>query len=63
MRWVEHVAYRGDVRNALIVTVGKPEEKRQLGRPRHRWKENVRMDHKEIGSESVGWRHLAQDRN
>jgi len=31
------------------VLVGKPEEKRSLGRPRRRWVDNIRMDLHEIG--------------
>jgi hypothetical protein len=42
---------------------GKPEGKRSLRRPRHRWEDNVRMDLREIGWEGVDWMHLAQDRN
>jgi hypothetical protein len=41
--------------------VGKPEEKRPLGRPRRRWEDNIRMDLREIRWESVDWVHLAQD--
>jgi hypothetical protein len=32
-----------------MVLVGKPERKRPLGRPRHRWKYNVKMDLKKVG--------------
>jgi hypothetical protein len=31
-------------RNAYRILVGKPEGKRSLGRPRHRWVDNVKMD-------------------
>jgi hypothetical protein len=31
-----------------FISVGKPEKKRTLGRPRHRWEENIRMDFKKI---------------
>jgi hypothetical protein len=31
------------------VLVGKPEEKRPLGRPRRRWKDNIKMDLQEVG--------------
>jgi hypothetical protein len=31
------------------VLVGKPGGKRPLGRPRHRWEDNIRMDLKEVG--------------
>jgi hypothetical protein len=34
----------GGKRNAYRILVGKPEGKRQLGRPRHRWEDNIRMD-------------------
>jgi hypothetical protein len=43
MRWTEHVARMGEKRNAYRILVGKPEEKRPLGRPRHRWMDNVKM--------------------
>jgi hypothetical protein len=36
-------------RSVYRVFVGKPEGKRQLGRPRYRWKDNIKMDLKEIG--------------
>jgi hypothetical protein len=34
--------------------VGKPEEKRPLGRPRHRWVDNTKMDIREIGWDDMG---------
>jgi len=37
--------------------VGKPDEKRQLGRPRRRWEDNIKM-----GCGSMDWIDLAQDR-
>jgi hypothetical protein len=37
MRWAGHVARMGKERNAYRLVVGKPEGKRPLGRPRHRW--------------------------
>jgi hypothetical protein len=43
--------------------VGKPEEKRPLGRPRHRWVDNIRMDLEEVGWGDVDWIVLAQDRS
>jgi hypothetical protein len=36
-------------RGTYRISVGKPEGKRLLGRPRHRWESNVGKDHKEIG--------------
>jgi hypothetical protein len=39
----------------------KSERKRPLGRPRRRWKDNIRMDFREIGWETVVWIHLPYD--
>jgi hypothetical protein len=44
MRWEGHVARMGEKRNAYRILVGKPEGKRSLGRPRHRWDNNIKMD-------------------
>jgi hypothetical protein len=49
MRWAGHVACKGEGRNVYTVLVGKPEGKRQLGRPRHRWEDGIKMDLSEIG--------------
>jgi len=38
------------------------EGKTLVGRPRHRWEYNIRMNVREIGWECVNWIHLAQDR-
>ena len=44
MRWAGHVARVGEERGVYRVLVGKPEGKRPLGRPRHKWVDNIRMD-------------------
>jgi len=49
-----------EVENCLQIFIRKPEGKRPLGRPRHRW-EAVGMHFRETGSEGVDWMHLAQD--
>jgi hypothetical protein len=41
---------------------GSENMKRPLGRPRHRWENNIRMDLREVGLEGVEWLHLAEDR-
>ena len=38
-----------DGRSAFKISTRKPTGKRPLGRPRHRWEDNIRMDIKEIG--------------
>ena len=45
------------------VLVGKPEEKRQLGRPRRRLVDNIRMDLQEVGCGYGDWIGLALDRD
>jgi hypothetical protein len=44
------------------ILVGRPEEKRPLGRSRHRWEDNIKMDLSEIGIDGKNWIRLAQDR-
>jgi hypothetical protein len=51
----------GERRNAYRLLVGKPEGRRPLGRPRHRWLDNIRMDLVDLGD--VDWIGLAQDRD
>jgi len=52
----------GEGKGVHRVLVGKPEGKRQLGRPRRRWEDNIKMDLWEVGG--VGdWMELAQDRD
>jgi hypothetical protein len=46
----------------LQVLVGKPEDKRPLGRPRSRWEDNIKMDLREIRIDEANWIRLAQDR-
>jgi hypothetical protein len=63
MRWAEHVANMRESRGAHRVLVGKPERKRPLGRPRHKWEESIKMDLQEVGSGGMDWIDLAQDRH
>jgi hypothetical protein len=62
MRWAGHFARMGKKRNAYRLLVGKPEGKRPLGRPRHRWVDNIGMDLGEVGWGDVDWIYLVQDR-
>ena len=63
MRWAGHVARMGEGRGVYRVLVGKPEERRPLGRPRRRWEDNIRMDLREVECRCVDWMELAQDRD
>jgi hypothetical protein len=49
------------MRNAYNISLGKPEGKRPLGRPRHRWEDNIRMDLRGIVWEGVDWIYLYQE--
>ena len=63
MRWVGHVARMGERRCVYRVLVGKPEGKRQLGRSRRRWEDNIHMDLQDVGCGGMDWIKLAQDRD
>jgi len=56
------VARRGEGIGVYRVLVGIPERKRSLGRPSRRWKDNIKMDLKEIGIDGANWIRRAQDR-
>ena len=43
--------------------MGKPEAKKPLGRPKHRWEDNIKMDLQEVGCRGPDWIELALDRN
>jgi hypothetical protein len=57
-----HVPRKGEKRNAYKILVGKTEGKNPLGKPRHRWMGNIKMDLREIGCGGMDSIDLAQDR-
>jgi hypothetical protein len=63
LRLAGHVAHVGVMRDAYKNLLGNPEEKGPISRPRRRWDNNIKMDVKEIGLESLDWIHMAQDRD
>jgi hypothetical protein len=71
MRWAGYVVHIGERKGAYRVLVGKPEGKIPLGRPRHRWEDNMKMNLQEVGwgagggggGGGVDWIELAQDRD
>ena len=63
LRWVGHVARMEEGRSVLKVLTGTPRGKRPLGRPRRRWKDNIRVDLKEIGIHTRNWVDSGQDRD
>jgi hypothetical protein len=63
MKWVGHVTRMGEGRDVYKVLVGKREEKRQVGRPRLIWEDNIKTDLQEVGFVGMDWIELAKDRN
>ena len=44
LRWVEHIARMEESGNAFITLTGEPTEKRPIGRPTRRWKDNIKKE-------------------
>jgi len=63
MRWAGHVARLGERRGVYMVLVGKPEGTKPLGRPRRRWKDNIKKDLRDVGCGGMDWIEMAQDRD
>jgi hypothetical protein len=53
----------GEKVNVYRLLVEKSEGKRPLGRPRHKWIDNIKMDFLETGLGGVDWTGLARDRS
>jgi predicted phosphatase len=51
------------MRNAYKILVRKPEGKRLLGKPWHRWEDNIKEELQDIIYADVDWIHLKQDRS
>jgi hypothetical protein len=62
-RWAGHVARMAEKKNVYRLLVRKPGGKRQLGRTRRRWVNNIKTDPVERGWVGVDWIGLAQDRD
>ena len=63
MRWAGHVARMVETRDVYRVLMGKPERKRPLGRPRHRWEDNIKINLQEVGCGGMDWTDLAHDKD
>jgi hypothetical protein len=62
MKWALHVACFDENRNAYRFFVRKSKAKRLVIRPKHRWKDKIKVDFREIELGSLGWINLTQDR-
>jgi len=60
-----HVTHMGERRGVYRVLVGENEGKRQPGRPRHRCKDNIKIDLQEVGCEGLNsgliWLRIGTD--
>ena len=63
MRWAGHVARMGERRGVYRVLLGKSDGKRQRGRLRRRWEDNIKIDLQEVVYGVMNWIELAQDRD
>ena len=63
MRWAGHVTHMRERRVVCRVLVGKPEGKRPVGNPRHRWEDNIKTDLQEEAYGNMDWIELARDRD
>jgi hypothetical protein len=61
MRWAKQVACMGEMRNAYKIVAAKSDRKRPVGRPRHIWEDNIKMDLGEKGFNNVDWINLSQN--
>ena len=61
MRWTGHVACMEERRGIYRVLLGKLEGKKSLGRPRHKWEDNINMDLQEVGCGGMNLIELAQE--
>jgi len=59
----KHICIYGKRWGAYSVLVGKSEGKRPLGRPRHRWEDNIKIVLQEVGCGGMDWIDLAPDRD
>lgn len=60
--WAVHEVNMGQIRTACRISVGKHKGEETRGTPSHRWKDNIKMNHKERWCEGADWFHLAHDR-
>ena len=63
MRWAGHVARMRNKRYVKRVFVRKAKGKRPIGRTRHRWENNIKMDLQDVGCGVIDWIGLSQNRD
>jgi hypothetical protein len=60
-KWVGHVACFGATRNTHKISDGKPAWNRPLGKPGHKWEDNIKIQQRETGLKDVNCAQLAQN--
>jgi hypothetical protein len=63
LRWAGHVARMEEGKSAFKILTGTLTGKRPLGRPRRRWEDSIRMELKEIGTNTRNLIDSAEDRD
>jgi len=63
MRWVKHVAHMGDMKGTYRALMERSMARRPLGRPRHRWEYNIKMDLQGVRCRGMDMIPLVQDRD
>ena len=63
VRWMVHVAHKGERKGIYRDLVGKPEGKKTNWETQFRWEDNIEMDLQEVGCGGMDWIKLAQDRD
>jgi hypothetical protein len=63
MKWAGHVVQMRETKNACRILVANPEGKRPLARPRHRWVNNIKMNHREVRWRGMDLNDLDQCRD
>jgi hypothetical protein len=59
LRWAEDVACLADIRNSYKIFGQKASKEGPLGRLRHRWEHNIKVNFTEIWCEGMAWVYLA----
>jgi hypothetical protein len=60
---VGHVSRMEATRNTFKILVREPEGKTPIGRLRHRWEDNIKINLQEVGFEDADWIHLAENKS
>ena len=63
LRWADHVARMEEGRCGFEILPGTSKRNRFLGRPRSRWEDNIGIDLKELGINTMNWTDLTQGRD